>query len=85
VTALVVLFPAVVAAAAIAYGILRARTSDGGRVMSWGRVAHAALPQRLTAGTASQPGGRHRFEDAHTGSLSATAILQALNARAGEL
>jgi hypothetical protein len=85
VIALVVLLPAVVAVVATVYGILRTRQSDRGRILSWGRVAHVAVPQRLAAGTAPQPGGRHRLEDARTGSLSATAILQALNAKAGEL
>jgi hypothetical protein len=84
VTALVVLPTAVVVAAAIAYGILRARPSARNRVMTWGRAPHAALPQCLTADAAPQMGGRHRLEDAHTGSLSATAILQALKTNAGE-
>lgn len=75
---LVVLLPAVVAAAALVYGVVRTRRSDRGRVMSWVSAADAA-------GSAPRPGGRHRCEDARTGSLSATAILQALDAQAGGL
>ena len=82
--ALVVLLPTVVAVVATVYGILRTRQPAGGRVLSWGRAAHVALPQRLTDDPAPQPGGRHRLEDARTGSLSASAILEALNAMARE-
>ena len=73
---LVVLLSAVVAVAAIAYRIRRTRWSDRGHVVSGvGGVASAPV---------SRPGGRHRVEDAHTGCLSATAILHALNARAAD-
>ena len=81
------------AAAAAAYGILRVRRSGRGRAavaalrygilrarrIDWSRAMLAELPRRGAPGTASPTGGQHRIEDAHTGSLSATEILRALN------
>ena len=61
------------AVAALRYGILRARRIDVSRGVL------AELPRRGAPGAASQAGGQHRIEDAHTGSLSATDILMALN------
>lgn len=39
----------------------------------------ATLPHSPGLGMALRAGGRHRYESAHPGSLSATAILRALN------
>lgn len=39
----------------------------------------APLPHRPAPGTPPPPGARHRAEHAHTGSISATEVLAALN------
>ncbi|HLM06143.1 MAG TPA: hypothetical protein VK402_13260 [Blastococcus sp.] len=76
-TALVVLLAVAVALVGILFGIVRTHGSDPGR------AAPATRPHRTAPGPAYRTGAQHRIEDAHTGSLSATAILRALNEGVG--
>jgi len=63
--------------AAVGYGVVRAPWGE------WRRAVQAALQRHLAARRDASAGGQHRYEDAHTGSVSATAILRAMNAQVG--
>ena len=70
------------AAAALYYGIVRFRGTVWGLTPTRPRAVLTSLPRPADADPLCDMRGRHRYEDAHTGSLSATAILEALNAKA---